>query len=254
MDVVSLFALEAALLTFWAIRLVRAGSARKRPALLAYLLAGGIPAWAMVFVYAIGADSPAATHFYMEGWKLTRALYWVLHIALIVELFTELIRPFPGIERLGNMFLRGAAATGAVIGLVAYSIPSAGGWIADSWGRHEAAAYLSFSVVCLGMLWFRRMFPLQPCSNWRAAATCFAAYFFGGAVLSLLTVSLGREHHHLVDLVGLTMADLAIGWGAFHFSRAGEALTQAAPAQSEVGAAAVERLAAINRALEGVAR
>ncbi len=112
------------------------------------------------------------------------------------------------------MFLRVAVVVGVTIGLVAYWAPAAEGWLNQTWGRHDSAAYISLTVVCFGMLVFRRTFRLEPCRNWRATTSALGLYFFGGAMLSVLTVWFGKEFVLARDLVGLLMANVAFGWGA----------------------------------------
>ena len=63
----ALLATEAALVSFWAIQVWRAGSAGGRPFLLAYLSLGGTRTWGFVVVYGLRQTVPSAMGLYAEG-------------------------------------------------------------------------------------------------------------------------------------------------------------------------------------------
>jgi len=251
----ALIALGGAL---WAARLVR-------------LQLAGVHLWLFGFVVFVAVRDAAGMiiyPLYVEGihtilypwyWLISRLLTSTLLLAVIIEMYVHLLDRYRGLQRLGELVLKGVLAGVALLifALVVLDPGAVSTWT-RFWFSQERNVYVGLTFLLCALLLVPSFFHVALPRNTKVLGLSLTL-IIGGEAVSWSLVHFFKGGVFWQDLSVSVLYIASLWTGAALFSRAGEE-TDAAPQPVAVGAnGAAERLALqglkeLNRALLKVLR
>ncbi|HEY1204888.1 MAG: hypothetical protein ABSH46_06860 [Bryobacteraceae bacterium] len=197
---------------------------------------------------------------YAWGWTLTEPLVWILHVLVVLELYSLVLQNYKGIASMG----RWALLAGLTLAVLLSSVTLPGEL------SHSAQQYkilrcyfvvsrgldASLVIFLLFIAAFLAWFPVPLNRNVVLYSMVYAVYFIAGALAELASNLRGTAAWNVVNLALVGMDLLCIGLWIVFLNRAGEAKTVVVrhawtPQHEEL---LVEQLAAINTSLMRSAR
>jgi hypothetical protein len=222
----SIWVLSLFLQALWALRIWRAGQARRYPATLAYL---AFSTFAGALTLLASANESQGHRFSLICYLLGRPLIWVLFFAVVHEMFRTMAKEYVGLRRVGELVLYGAVGS-LVLFLVLvvitrpYSAPEANTYY-RLWLIQEQSVYLATAIAVMAVITIGRFFSLPMSRNLRTIVGTLGIYFVCMGGMIVLRSYLGSSWNYVLDLAGLGVYCLCLAIGALAYSPAGEAVS-----------------------------
>jgi hypothetical protein len=234
----------------WAIRLFTLGLASRYPLLLTFFAADTVMNLGGYAVYnRFGLESSVYRWYFI----FSRTVYSTLLLLVLTEVYQRMIEGLAGLRRLGQLLATLALALAAfiVFGSLFLDSNALMRTIIHFWIVQERSIFLSLSIFAVGLVGFAVYFHLSPPRNVLVILAVFGLSFVAQAFLRALLALLGDGFRPARDLLASLEQNLCFLAGALAFSKSGEQAQGPAPglASPSRGSEAVDRLAAINRAL-----
>jgi hypothetical protein len=197
---------------------------------------------------------------YLYAYVLVESVLWFFQICMIVELFSMVLKEYPGIARTGRRFIGLSFTAAIVISLslaMAYSQTGPGRYpTLEQYllvARVVAFIILAFLLLLLAFLFW---FPVQLSRNVVVYAISFSVYFSCRALTRLAANLIGPDVFIWLSAISLSIAVGCLVIWILFLTRRGETvdLTVGHRWQPEDGPALVRRLETINDALLRTAR
>jgi len=172
---------------------------------------------------------PYRSKFYGPVWAASAPLLWVLQVLIVLEIYSLVLRNYPGIASLGRWMLTGGLVI--AIGLSGLSLqadfanPNEGVRRVLYFTAIERGVMTSLAIFLLLNTAFLVWYPV-PLSRNVVVHSMVCAVYFLGATMGLLVRNVAGHQVTMAVNVGLSTVDLAclIMWAAL-LSRAGETET-----------------------------
>lgn len=211
----------------------------------ASIIANGIAAWRLYqldlhrvyrffFAYLVFAAVRSLTLFvlpsgvssdtYAVVYLLTAPILWLFYVLVVLELYSLVLRNYPGIQSLGRWTLYGALVFSVTVSILAL-IPSAG--VESSrvlfWCLPvERGVVFSLVIFLLLILAFLSIYPVALCRNILVHCVVYSVFFLGISMMILIRNMVGYEITHLLNTVVLAMNLGCYAAWTFFLTREGE--------------------------------
>ena len=197
---------------------------------------------------------------YFQTYVVVESVLWFFQICVIIELFSLVLKDYPGIARTGRRFIGMAFAAAVVVSLslaAAHHETGPGRFpILEQYllvARVVAFTILAFLLLLLAFLFW---FPAPLSRNVLVYAIGFSVYFSCRALTRLAGNLMGPDEFLLLSAISLGIVLGCLSLWILFLTRRGEVLdvTVGHRWQPEHGPALVRRLESINEALLRTAR
>jgi len=202
-----------------ALRLSVTGLHRSFPFFFSYLLYRLARGLALYYL-------PYKTDLYFWAWSMSAPLFWLVHILVVLEIYSKVLRNYPGIASLGRWVLTGALVVAIGVSGLSLSVDFSNAGEQFKWilliTVIERGVMSSLAIFLLMITMFLVWYPV-PLSRNVVVHSMVCALFFLGATTSLLVRNVTGHQVTLFVNVALGTIDLAcfVMWAVL-LSRAGE--------------------------------
>ena len=202
-----------------AIRFVQSGLHRRYPVFTVFLIVQFISS-ALIQLY----KPSSAGYFYV--YVYTTPLIWILYVLIVRELYSLVLRDYPGIYSMMRWSMYGVVALAVCISLLSVVVT-----FRQAAGAHSKISYyyliergIVFALVLfiVSMLWFLSRYPVRLSRNILIHCFLYSALFLCDAALLLVQSLTLMRYTAMLNLALLTISAACFtGWAAL-FSKKGE--------------------------------
>jgi len=171
------------------------------------------------------------TQAYYYTWTITQPILWISYVLVVYELYSLVLKNYPGIQSLSRKFFFTAVATASIVAALTV-MPTMVSGLANKrqpllypYALIERANNTSLAVFLLLLLAFVMWFSVPLSHNLLAHCSIYSAYFFLNNVVFLYWHTVGRSSVMWVNLFTLSSWIICVLCWVFLLSRTGESRT-----------------------------
>ena len=188
-----------------------------------YFFAGmalGVIRTALLFPFGL------RTEIYYQIWVATQPLLWLSYLFIVSELYSLVLRQYPGIETMGRWFFFGGVATAAIISALTV-LPTMGAApvryaMTYYYALIERGIATSLAIFLLLLLLLVTWFTIPLSRNLMTHCIVYTVFFFANNVIFLYRHLGGQKASYLHNISKLTVGLGCYFCWAFLLTRSGE--------------------------------